>query len=480
MDWVVLIDPLLLLVDDNRLLIDVHLKGFSNSDSIAQNTSFMQRKLPMLAAVFLLAAQLNAQVEPSAGTWKTWFIPSGQTYRLPAPSAYKDEIAQVLVQQQKLDAAGRQQITYWNAGAPGYHWQHLMGKLWMNDASNNGALANMLLSVAIYDATIVAWDSKYTYKRPRPYVADKRIKALIVNPASPSYPCEHSVAAGVAVAIISHFYPTLADSVQRMAQRAMASRVAAGVAFPSDTKAGFDLGKKIAEKEIEHSKDFTTKQVWDGKMPSEPGLWKGTYAALPLAGLNKTVVLESGSQYRPGPPPDFAKEMEELKQHKPTFNSIANAFHFASESVWEDLLEKKIFENNLHLNPPRVARIYAIAAIGIYDGFTACWDAKYTYWGIRPDQYDPTFQPVLIHTPPFPGYPSGHAAIGGVMGELYAYFFPAESILFRQTAKDGAESRFQGGIHFRTDNEVGLELGKKIGTAIINRVKSDGADDVHN
>lgn len=439
----------------------------------------MQRKLPILAALFLLAAQLYAQEESNAGTWKTWFIPSGQTYRLPAPSAYKDEIAQVLAQQQKLDAAGRQQIMYWNAGAPGYHWQHLMGQLWMNDPSGKGALANMLLSVAIYDATISAWDSKYTYKRPRPYVADKRIKTLIVNSASPSYPCEHSVAAGVAVTIISHFYPTLTDSVQHMAQRLMASRVAAGVVFPSDTKAGFDLGKKIAEKEIEHTVDFITKKVWDGKMPTEPGLWKGKYAALPLAGLNKTVVLENGSQYRPGPPPDFAKEMDELKKYKPTFSSIANAFRFANESVWEDLLEKKIFENNLHLNPPRAARIYAIAAIGIYDGFTACWDAKYTYWGIRPDQYDPTFHPVLINTPPFPGYPSGHAAIGGVMGELYSYFFPAENDLFRQTAKDGAESRFQGGIHFRTDNEVGLELGKKVGTAIINRVKNDGAD-VHN
>ncbi|AEE47972.1 phosphoesterase PA-phosphatase related protein [Haliscomenobacter hydrossis DSM 1100] len=473
-----IIDIPTLLVYSNVLFIDVPLKGFPEINSIAQNTSFMQRKSPILVAMLLLAAQLFAQVEPTAGNWKTWFIPSGQTYRLPAPPAYKDEIAQVLSLQQKLDAADRQQIMHWNAGAPGYHWQHLMGKLWMNDASYNGALANMLLNVAIYDATIVAWDTKYAHNRPRPFVADKRIKALILNPQSPSYPCEHSVAAGVATTIIAHFYPALADSVQRMAQRMMASRIAAGVVFPSDTRAGFELGKKIAEKEIKHTKDFTNKKVWDGKMPTQAGLWKGKYAVLPLAGLNKTVVLDSSSQFRPGPPPDFAKDMEELKKYKPSFSSIANAFHFASESVWEDLLEKKIFENNLHLNPPRAARIYAIAAVGIYDGFTACWDAKYTYWGTRPDQYDTTFQPVLIHTPPFPGYPSGHAAIGGVMGELYAYFFPAESAFFRQRAKDGAESRFQGGIHFRTDNEVGLELGRKVGAMIIQKVRADGADNL--
>ena len=43
-------------------------------------------------------------------------------------------------------------------------------------------------------------------------------------------------------------------------------------------------------------------------------------------------------------------------------------------------------------------------------------------------------------------------------------------------AKEAAESRFQGGIHFRTDNEVALELGKKVAEKIIKKVKTDGAD----
>ena len=79
-------------------------------------------------------------------------------------------------------------------------------------------------------------------------------------------------------------------------------------------------------------------------------------------------------------------------------------------------------------------------------------------------------------TPPFPGYPSGHAALSGAMAEIYSYFFPDEKDIFRQKAKDAAESRFQAGIHFRTDNEVALELGKKVATKIIQKVKADGAD----
>lgn len=432
--------------------------------------------IALIAALFVCPCG-HCQTVPA--NWKTWFINSAKAYRLPPPPSTKEEVPQVVARQQALDPAGRQAILYWNAGAPGYRWNTLMGKLYQSDTSYTGTLvlANMLLNVALYDATIAAWDTKYAYKRLRPFAADSRVKALVPRPESPSYPCEHSVAAGVAVAIIAHFYPSLADSVNRLAQQAMASRVAAGMAFPSDTRAGFALGKRIAEEEITRTKGYLAQAAWDKKMPEGPGVWKGKTPMFPLAGRNKTVVLDSASQFRPGPPPDFAKDMAELKAYKPTFRSLANAFFWASQDFWSDVLHKKIFEYSLHLDPPRAARLYAIQAIGMYDGFVACWDAKYAYWGIRPNQYDTTFRPALLVTPPFPGYPSGHAAVSGVMGELYSYFFPEEQAYFRQKAKEGAESRFQAGIHFRTDNEVGLEMGRKIADRIIQKVRLDGSSE---
>jgi membrane-associated phospholipid phosphatase len=432
----------------------------------------MKKIITLLLVSFVVTTRLFAQTETNAGNWKTWFIGSGKAYSPPPPPDYKQEIATVIAVQQNPSVAAMQQVQFWNAGAPGYRWQQLIGKLWQNDTSHNGALANLLVGVATYDATVVAWNAKYAYKRPRPYEADGRIKSFSVKTGTPSYPCEHSVAAGVAVAVISYFYPKMADSANRMAERLMASRVLAGAAFPGDTRAGFELGKKIAQKEIEHTKDYVPTTPWDGKMPQQAGMWKGR-PMLPLGGKSKTVVLESASQFRPGPPPDFAKDMEELRKFKPGFSSTANAFIFAATSYWEDLLHKKIFEYNIHLDAPRAARIYAIVSIGSYDGFTSCWDAKYAYWGTRPDQYDTSFHPVLYFTPPFPGYPSGHAMLGSVVAELYAYFFPAEADYFRQKARDGAESRFQGGIHFRTDNEVGVEMGKKVAKAILEKVERE-------
>jgi len=436
----------------------------------------MKKNIPIVIAFLLLAIRVAAQVEPTAGNWKPWFIASGKAHRLPAPAPYKQEIAEVLAAQQSLDSVGWQQIQFWNNGAPGFRWQEIIFKLWTVDTSANGPLAYLLLGTATYDATLAAWDTKYAYKRPRPFAATNAIKAYAVKNESPSYPCEHSVAAGVAVTIIGRFYPAMADSANRLAQQMMHSRIAAGVAFLSDTKAGFELGKKIAEEEIEHTKDFVNRQAWDRKMPEGPGVWKGKNPMFPMAGLNKTVVLTSGSQYRPGPPPDFAKDMAEMKAFKPTMRSSANAYNFAS-GFGDDVLHKKILEYNLHLDPPRAARIYAAAAVALYDGFVACWDAKYAYWGIRPNQYDTSFRS-LLPTPPFPGYPSGHAAVSGTLGELYAYFFPADKAYFQKRAKDAAESRFQGGIHFRTDNEVALELGKKVAVAIIEKLKNDGAEEI--
>jgi hypothetical protein len=436
----------------------------------------MKKTLTTFAVTLLMTVYMNAQVEPNAGNWRTWFITSGKDYRLPAPSSYKAEIAQVISRQKNLDSATRRHIIYWNAGAPGYRWQEMMNKLWAVDTGRYGALANMLLGTATYDATIAAWDTKYAYKRPRPFVADIRIKAYVPKQESPSYPCEHSVAAGVAVTIFGHFYPAMGDSVRKLAEQAMDSWIAAGVAFPSDTRAGFDLGKRIAEKEIERTKDYVSTEQWDGKIPDKPGLWRGKFAMYPTAGKNKTVVLESGSEFRPGPPPDFAKDMAELKNYKQTFRSLSNAFYWANQLWFMEHLPRKIFENNLHMNPPRSARINAVVNVASYDCFIACWDAKYTYWGIRPNQYDTTFRPAILVTPPFPGYPSGHAAISSVMAVVYSYFFPDEKELYWQKAKDAAESRFQAGIHFRTDNEVALELGKKVGAKIIETVKTDGAD----
>jgi hypothetical protein len=427
----------------------------------------MKKKTLLLFLLACLCACARAQTDTTfAGVWPTWLIPSGKHYRLAAPA--KTTTRAVLERQRRLDATTRQEIQYWHAGAPSYRWEQLLGELWMSDAAGQGVLANMLLSVAVYDATVAAWDTKYTYRRKRPFEADRRVLRLAPYVDSPGYPCEYSVTAGAAATVIAHFFPRMADSVQQMAHRVMDARLAAGMAYPEDTRAGFALGQRIAEAAIVRSKGYLDSTPWDGKVPEGAMRWKGAFALLPHAGNSTPMALERASQFRPGPPPDYRVDMEELKNLKQTPATMLNALKFGYEPVWETLLDQKIFEYNLPLDPPRAARAYALAAIGTYDAFIACWDAKYSYWGWRPDHMDPSFKPLLTD-PPFPAYPSGHAAVGATLSEIYAALFPAEQALFREMALQGAESRFQAGSHFRTDNEVALVLGRQVAQVVLKK-----------
>ena len=101
--------------------------------------------------------------------------------------------------------------------------------------------------MAIYDATIAAWKSKYFYNRTRPSEVDPTLATAVATPGSPSYPSEHAAAAGAAATVLAYFFPDEASSFQAMAEEAAQSRVQAGVQFPSDSSAGLELGRKVAE-----------------------------------------------------------------------------------------------------------------------------------------------------------------------------------------------------------------------------------------
>ncbi len=430
---------------------------------------------PAFILLFLIAGPLVAQIEPNAGTWKTLIIKSGSEFRLPPPPDAKATQAELktMLAQPRPDAKTQQQITYWNAGSPGYRWRQFVYEC---KPPNNLRYGNVaaLLQIALYEATIAAWDSKYAYRRPRPGIANHQLTPAIATPDSPSYPCEHAVAAGVAATVIARIFPQKADTVRQMAQAAAQSRVRAGVAYPSDAVAGYRLGQQVAERVLARML-ADAPVAWDGKRPTGPGVFRGRIPYNPTLGSRKTLILTSGSQFRPGPPPDFTKDMAELKTTRRTTVTKARANYWLYQDFWRDVVDQKIREYRLDDNPPRAARIYALVDLARQEGTIACWDAKYAYWGIRPSEMDTTYVPELP-TPSFPGYPSGHATFSTAAAVMMAYLFPAETDYFMEQAKEGAESRFDAGAHFRTDNEVGLALGRKVGDELVKWAKTDGAD----
>ncbi len=131
---------------------------------------------------------------------------------------------------------------------------------------------------------------------------------------------------------------------------------------------------------------------------------------------------------------------------------------------------------------PRSTRALALLNVAMADAGVAAWDAKYAYWSPRPENavrdlgLDPRWKPFL-DTPFFPAYVSGHATYSGAAGEVLAHLFPADSALFRAKAREAGVSRIYGGIHYRSDNEVGLRMGRRIGRLVVERARRDGAED---
>jgi membrane-associated phospholipid phosphatase len=446
----------------------------------------MRCRLTTTLILPVLVASAFAQVEPGAGQWSTWVIPTVQRLRPAAPPDPNatGELASLHNIMANADGAALNQVTYWNAGSPGYRWIQLtMSELLVrNIGGPTGTRAMALVATALYDATVAAWDTKYAYNRPHPADADPTIQPLVSYPSSPSYPSEHAVAAGAAATVLAYLFPDKADVFNSAAQQAAQSRLVAGAAFPSDTAAGLSLGQTVGDMVVEYAKADGSSQQFTGSFPPVPGVFSSANPVSPLAGTWKTWALTSGSQFRlPAPPavgtPDENAQLalvEGLNRTTPVQQS-AWFWQPGFQSPWYDILHQHLFETGLYQNAPRAARAYALAAVAQHDATLACWDTKYTYLRPRPSQVDTNFNP-LFPIPQHPSFPSGHACASGGIASVMEYLFPAESDFFGAKANEAGESTFDAGIHFQIDVDQGLALGGLVGQAVVARAQADGSN----
>jgi membrane-associated phospholipid phosphatase len=430
----------------------------------------------------LLAA---AQVEPGAGGWKTWAIESGGQFRLPPPpdrDATRAEMEELEALAAQRDAAALDRINYWDAGAPAYRWNDLAARYLVGKPRTARAVA--LLNVAIYDATVAAWDTKYAFNRPRPAEFQKGFATALPTPASPAYPAEHAVTAGAAATVLGYLFPADAAMFNGWAEEAGRSRLLAGTDYPSDVAAGLELGRRVGAVVVEWAKADGSDARWDGVIPAGPGKWTGTNPIEPMQGTWKTWALTSGSQFRPGPRVAFdseqmRKELDEVKNYPRTnvTNITASYWEYfggrASHQQWTTQASRMIFEHRLDTNPPAAARVYALMDIAFHDAAVACWDAKYAYWDARPAQLDPAITTVFV-TPNHPSYPSAHSCASGAAGGVLGALFPREAGYYQALTDEIGESRIYGGIHVRSDCDAGLALGRQVAEAVMARAHADG------
>jgi hypothetical protein len=230
----------------------------------------------------------------------------------------------------------------------------------------------------------------------------------------------------------------------------------------------------------------------------DPGRWRATpplnihVPQEPLAGDWRPWVGAS-RDIQPPPPPvygteKFWAEAEEVYRVRKDLTakqkSIADDWNLQAGSVtppgvWNlraiELLRSGKFA------PAPAARVLAALNIAMNDAAIACWRAKYHWWKVRPvtairERFDPNFLPHLI-TPPHPSYVSGHSTVSGAAEIALAAFFPEHSSELHEYAEQAALSRLWGGIHYRSDNDEGLRLGRGVAEAVMKQALAAAATD---
>ena len=230
-------------------------------------------------------------------------------------------------------------------------------------------------------------------------------------------------------------------------------------------------------------------RVWTGTPPTGPGYWVPTPPAFvypplePLAGTWLPWNIREGSQFRPGPPPAYgsARLLSEVQEVYAVRQGLT-AEQKRIADYWADgagTATPPGHWNRIALglvggrrwSTLRESRLFSALNTAQADAFIACWDAKYAYWSLRPVTairrvLDPPWLP-YIATPPFPSYPSGHSTTSAAASTVLGAFFPGRARQLHAMAEEAAISRLYAGIHYRSDNEAGLELGRRVGAVAV-------------
>jgi hypothetical protein len=262
----------------------------------------------------------------------------------------------------------------------------------------------------------------------------------------------------------------------------------------------------------------------------DPSVWQPTPPAY-MNGIEphwnklRPFTLDSASQFKPAPHPDFSLEPDsqfykELMSVYKINNDIREKGNESEEIAiarfWDCnpfvsvnkghymFAEKKITPGAHWIGICKIAceknqtdfkkTVYAQTktSIAIADAFISCWDEKYRSNLVRPETLinkyiDPDWLPIL-QTPPFPEYTSGHSVVSSSAAEVLTTIFgddfefldtteipyglPARFFKsFKSAADEAIISRVFGGIHYESAVYEGKSQGILVGKFVDQKIQ---------
>ncbi len=404
------------------------------------------------------------------------------------------EIEELLTMQQQRTPAHATEASAWQESAV-IRWNEIARGLVAKYNTSPPVASRLyaLLSVAQHDALVSAVHNHRIHQRPPPSSADPRLIPLFAAKVDSTYPSDHAAVAAASMAVLAYVYQSKAevDLLTKKAADHEESRLWAGVSYRSDIVAGDRIGHEVAARIIQQATTDGAKPVlpWPGTVPTGDEMWfsSETPAVAPLRpawGLVRPWLMTSGSQFRPEPPPArdspaFARATDELvqlsKTRTPEQLRVAQFWADGPSSPTPPGHWNQIAADLIRQHPGSqlsAARVLAFLNMAVMDAGISCWDAKFTYWLIRPSQVDPRIT-LPIGLPNFPAYPSGHSTFSGAASVVLGHFFPSERERLAEMAEEASMSRVYGGIHYRFDGETGLAMGRSVGELAIEKEKKE-------
>lgn len=196
--------------------------------------------------------------QPGWGKVTPWLMDSPDQFRAPPPPefgsiAFRSALDEVRLQQEnntheQLAIAQKWADKRFTYTPPG-HWNAIAADLVRRYSLSDHEAAQVfsVLNMALMDAGIACWDSKYHYLVVRPWQVDPGIAGLVGYPNHPSYPSGHSCFSGAAAETLSYFFPVEREALWQMAEEASISRLYGGIHYRFDLEAGKELGRQVGE-----------------------------------------------------------------------------------------------------------------------------------------------------------------------------------------------------------------------------------------
>jgi PAP2 superfamily len=470
-------------------------------------------------------------LDQNGGTWKPILLTNIEQFSIPEPknpssSEFKSEIEEVIKNFNNEPKA----INYWGNN-PLLKWNEIARELGAkynlppapNDKgiyvlpspSNPGSYpffpfahppymsrAFAYLSIAQYDALVVAWHFKYRYNQSALHKLDNRVKTVFEPTDLPSYPSDGAVVAAVSEALLSVFFPLEVEMIKQKSEELKRCLIASGINTKDDIAAGELIGKEVA-------KIFLQRAASDGMNRAQAPLvvsdslanlaynrfgwqWqnlespKRPVGIAPLFGNVKPWFVANIVSTRPSAPPaigsaEFNTAADELKNIQANLTKeqrkIANwwsdgAGTYTPPGHWNRRACDQIVKSKF--SPLRSARVLAYMNGAIQDAGISCWDTKYYYNYPRPINAIKNFKTIL-GTPNFPAYTSGHSTFSSAAATVLSAIFPDDTKVFVDWAEEASSSRVYGGIHFRFDCTVGLTQGRNVAQHALVVASKDGS-----